>query len=430
MTDLKYKNKILEYSELLNLLQRPIQILDSIKWPIEVEQFFLKTKFKELPKIDSDYYKSRPLKYNPSQKKEEFKNLREKIRLDLGARDPLGKILIRNCEQYERVIEMLQSRGTSQFYEFSKELYGSANEKLNDNRTNLSDLSFVLEDIIKGLRPETLGPVSEKNISSEDAVAELKKRLRPYFVDEKIKIKLADGIVSDASAGSDYIKIKSEQFFSKRDLHVFEVHEGWVHLGTTLNGQKQNYAKWLSKGPPCSTITQEGLAVIIELFNFALYPKRVKKLNDRLYACKMAEEGANALEIIEYYRNQGMSEIECIGNTSRTFRGGVLEGGAPFTKDITYLKGFIEIYNFLRTTIKQGHAEVIPFLFAGKVTLSDVPTLHHYYEEGVISFPHFLPPQIKDLNGLAVWMAFSNFLNQMKISDIEKTEEEKIKLIA
>jgi len=46
--------------------------------------------------------------------------------------------------------------------------------------------------------------------------------------------------------------------FSKRDLDIFEVHEGWVHLGTTINGHNQSYAKWLAKGPPNSTIAQEG----------------------------------------------------------------------------------------------------------------------------------------------------------------------------
>ena len=206
--------------------------------------------------------------------------------------------------------------------------------------------------------------------------------------------------------------------FSKKDLDIFEVHEGWVHLGTTLNGLNQPYAKWLSKGPPCSTVTQEGLAVIMELFNFALFPKRAKRLNDRLIACQMAEEGANLLEVIAYFRDKGQSDIQAIRNAGRIFRGASLEGGAPFTKDIAYLKGFVMIYNFMRTTIKEGRADLIPFLFAGKVTLEDLPVLYQYHQEGVISLPKYLPPQVKDLNGLAVWMAFSNFLNRMKLEDI------------
>ena len=53
------------------------------------------------------------------------------------------------------------------------------------------------------------------------------------------------------------------------DLRLLEVHEGWVHLGTTLNGQSQPVCTFLSKGPPSSTLTQEGLAVLTEVFAFA-----------------------------------------------------------------------------------------------------------------------------------------------------------------
>jgi len=221
--------------------------------------------------------------------------------------------------------------------------------------------------------------------------------------------------------------------FSTRDVHTFEVHEGWVHLGTTINGQNQPYAKWLAKGPPCSTVTQEGLAVIMELFNFALFPSRAKRLNDRLIACQMAEDGANLIEVINFYREKGQTEIQAMRNAGRIFRGASLEGGSPFTKDIAYLKGFVEIYNFIRSTIQEGRADLIPFLFAGKATLEDLPVLEQYHREGVIALPKYLPPQIRDLNGLAVWMAFSNFLERMKIEDIiseNQKDKKKLKAVA
>lgn len=425
MSDQKYKNKILEVSLMLNEAQKPIQILDAVKWGEEVESFFLRTNFKEIPKIDADFYKNRPLKYDPHKKIEEFHSIRKKINLEFDKNDELASILIRNAYQYERVVEMLLARGTKKFYEYSKELYGSPSEMLNDDRTKLCELAPVLSEIMDAIQNKSLGKIYDKNLSSEDVVSELKKRLNPYFEGHPIKVKLSDGIISDASAGSDYIKIKKGAKFSERDITIFEVHEGWVHLGTTINGDEQTYAKWLSKGPPCSTVTQEGLAVIVELLNFALYPKRAERLNDRLIACHMVENGANVLDIIEFFRLKGQNEFECIANAARIFRGAPLEGGAPFTKDISYLKGFVEIYNFLRTTIKNGNPEYIPFLFAGKVTLEDVPILYRYHQEGVINYPKFLPKQFKDLNGLAVWMAFSNFLNRMKIESIINHEETK-----
>jgi uncharacterized protein (TIGR02421 family) len=275
-----------------------------------------------------------------------------------------------------------------------------------------------MNTLLNSLDESQLGEAYEKNMTAEEVVEQLTMRLQNFFKGENIKVKLSDGIISDASAGADYIKIKKGMMFSKRDLDIFEVHEGWVHLGTTLNGLNQPYAKWLSKGPPCSTVTQEGLAVTMELFNFALFPRRAKRLNDRLIACQMAEEGANLLELIAFFRDKGQADQQAIRNAGRIFRGASLDGGSPFTKDIAYLKGFVMIYNFMRTTIREGRADLIPFLFTGKATLEDLPVLFDYHKEGVVSLPKYLPPQIRDLNGIAIWMAFSNLLNRMKLEDI------------
>lgn len=415
MKDLKYKNTILDFSLLLNQAQKPIQILDAVKWSEGVEEQIIKGNFKEMPKID---FRDRPLKYDPEKKLQEFKELRLKITKELGSSDPLAAILIRNCLQYEDVVRMLMNRGKAEFYNYSKKLYGSPTELMGDGKTKLSDLAFSMDQMLNSLDESQLGELYEKNMSAEEVVTGLTSRLGTYFSGENIKIKLSDGIISDASAGADYIKIKKGMMFSKRDLDIFEVHEGWVHLGTTLNGLDQPYAKWLSKGPPCSTVTQEGLAVIMELFNFALFPRRAKRLNDRLLACQMAEDGANLLELISFFREKGQGDVQAIRNAGRIFRGASLEGGSPFTKDIAYLKGFVMIYNFMRTTIKEGRAELIPFLFAGKATLEDLPVLFEYHKEGVITMPKYLPPQIRDLNGLAIWMSFTNFLHLMKIEDI------------
>ncbi len=420
MKDQKYKNAILDLSLILNELQKPIQILEAIKWQEGTDEFIVKNKFKEIPNIS---YDNRPLKYDPTKKLQEFKDLRMKIARDLGETDPLGMIMARNCSQYEDVIRMLLARGKPDFFHYSKKLYGSPSEVMADGKTKLADLAHIMSNLLTTLDQKDLGDRFERVLTSQQVVDELKQRLGPYFQDEKIKVKLSDGILSDASAGSDYIKIRSELMFAKKDVDIFEVHEGWVHLGTTLNGQNQPYAKWLAKGPPCSTVTQEGLAVIMELFTFSMFPKRAKRLNDRLVACHMAEEGADLLEVINFFRSKGQEDYQATKNASRIFRGAPLTGGSPFTKDISYLKGFVMIYNFMRVCVKEGNSDLIPFLFAGKVTLDELPLLKRFHDEGVISMPKYLPKIIKDMNGLGVWMAFSNFLNTMNLSDIVKEQQ-------
>jgi uncharacterized protein (TIGR02421 family) len=423
MSENKLFSSVEEFSKALVEAQKPIQILDAIKWKDDIFEKFKASNYKELPKIGKNYYDSIPLKFDTEAKIQEFKDIRLKVEKTLGKNEPIAKMLIRNCNQYEDVVRMLSSRATIEFYNYSRKLFGSANDLLVDNKTTLIEAGVMLNDILISIEHSDLGVCYLKNIPSEDVVNILNERLLRYFGDTPVTVKLDDGILSDAAAGSNYIKIKRGMYFSQREIDIFEVHEGWVHVGTTLNGLAQPHAKWLSKGPPCTTSVQEGLAFLMEVFTFVCTPDRLRKINNRLMACEMAESGAHFVHVFDYFRNLNQSEVEAFKNAHRLFRGGLVEGGAPFTKDISYSKGFIGTYNFIRSAIRIGKPEMIPFLFAGKVTLEDVPMLYEYSKIGLIDKPKYMPTQFSDLNGIAVWMSFSNFLNKMNmgtISDIMK----------
>jgi uncharacterized protein (TIGR02421 family) len=211
----------------------------------------------------------------------------------------------------------------------------------------------------------------------------------------------SDGIVADAAAGADYIKIRADAMFNDRDVRALEVHEGLVHVGTTLNGQNQPICTFLSKGPPSSTVTQEGLAILMEIITFASYPSRLRKLTNRTRAIHMVEEGADFLQVFEFFREQGFEMAESYGNASRVFRGSV-PTGLPFTKDL-----------------RNGTLEQVPLLFCGKTTLEDMRTLRQLVDEGLVVPPKYLPEQFRDMNALAAWMCFSNFLNHLSLDRIE-----------
>lgn len=415
-----YKEKLAHLSGLVVRAQKPIRILDAIKWDEDVGRRLIENRFTKLPAVGPKYYERNPLRFDPAAKIEEFEDIKRRTRKLLGEDDELAKILIRNCDQYTMVVKMLQARGTQEFYKWSRELYGSPKEQFIDETTTVRDLGHLLYDILDGLEEEDLGHTCERTLSAEECVELLNKRFATYFSEESVHARLDDGIVSDAAAGANYIKVKKGVCFSPRDVDVLEVHEGWCHVGTTLNGEHQRVGTWLSKGPPCTTAVQEGLAVILEIFCFVSRPERAKKLNNRILACDKAEDGANILDIIEFYRTEGYSEVECVTNAQRIFRGGVVKGGAPFTKDISYCKGFIANYNFMRTCIKLGRPQLIPFLFVGKVTLDDVPVLYRKWKEGVIDRPLYVPRVFRDLNGVAMWMAYSNFFNRMNLARIQE----------
>ena len=61
-----------------------------------------------------------------------------------------------------------------------------------------------------------------------------------------------------------------------------------------------------------------------------------------------------------------------------------------------------------------------------KLTLDDVPVLYEYHKKGLIDFPKYLPRKFADLNGLSVWMAFSAFLNKMKLDTLSEKYKNKL----
>ncbi|UUY06472.1 flavohemoglobin expression-modulating QEGLA motif protein [Pseudomonas sp. J452] len=413
-----YHSTIRALSDRIVEAQTPIRVLDAIKWDDSIRQGFIKAKGKQMPAVDRSYYDSRPLSFDSTAKKLEFQNIERDITRQLGQFNPVGQIMRRMCKEYRMVIRMLEARGTADFGLISQELYGAASDAFHAGDPTLADLGLMLSDYLNNIAARGDLEDEAKNLTAKDAVAILQERLAAVFGDDTIRVFESDGIVADAAAGADYIKVRADALFNQRDVRALEVHEGMVHVGTTLNGLNQPICTFLAKGPPSSTVTQEGLAILMEVIAFASYPTRLRKLTNRTRAIHMAEEGADFLQVYEFYREQGFSLEESYGNASRAFRGST-PSGLPFTKDLSYLKGFILIYNYIQLAVRKGKLEQIPLLFCGKTTLEDMRTLRQLVDEGLVAPPKYLPPQFRDLNALSAWMCFSNFLNHLSLDRIE-----------
>jgi uncharacterized protein (TIGR02421 family) len=426
MIDTKYHQVIRELSEKLVNAQRPIRILDALKWNTAVEEAFFNSGCKELPNVrGSAFYEQNPLKFDPDKKIDEFNQIERDIRRELGQFNGVGAIMQRMCREYCTVVEMLNARGTPHFTRYAQQLYGSSGDAFYAGAPTLTDLAVVISNTLSFIEKQTGSELDEKKYTGDEAVSLLGQRLSVYFEDEqeKTRVKLSDDIIADAAAGAEFIKLRKNAMFSERDLRVLEVHEGWVHLGTTLNGMNQPICTFLSKGPPSSTITQEGLAIIMEIFTFSSHPGRLQGLNDRVRAIHIAEQGGNFLDVFNFFREQGQSEADSYTRAARVFRGSTADGG-PFTKDLVYNKGFILIYNYIRLAIQQGLLSRIPLLFLGKATLEDLHILNDLVEEGLVIPPKHVPPQFKDLAALSSWMCYSLFLNQLDLKRLAQEYKE------
>jgi hypothetical protein len=87
--------------------------------------------------------------------------------------------------------------------------------------------------------------------------------------------------------------------------------------------------------------------------------------------------------------------------------------GAPVTKDACYSKGIVRNYAFIRAAFQHRRAHLIPYLFVGKVAHEDIPVLYARVHEGVVKPPVHVPPLFRDLNGLSIWIAYSDFLTRL-----------------
>ena len=211
---------------------------------------------------------------------------------------------------------------------------------------------------------------------------------------------------------------KRQAVFNALDIDVLEVHEGWVHLGTTLNGTAQPACTFLSKGTPSATTTQEGLAVLTEILTLRSSPSRLYRLINRVRAVTLAENGANFLEVFNYLQDHNMSADDSYSIAVRVFRGSTPEG-RPYTKDLAYMRGFVQTYNFLRLAMSTGKLDTLPVLFCGKILLEDIKDWRLLIDEGVVSAPRFLPPHFADLTGLATWMSFSRFIASLNFDQLQ-----------
>ncbi len=415
-----YRARLRELSDRIVQAQDAIKILDSIKWRPEIQADFFKKKCKQLPKINAEYYQKNSLSFDICKKREEFQILERDINREVGQFSSIGRIMLRMCREYQDLLNLLMARGTPEFSALSKELYGSADDAFYVNAPRLKDLVPVVSQALMNIKDKTQNELDEKRYDSQQAIEILNRRLSVYFKHSgkaKDWVIVSDGIVADAAAGSERIKVRKDALFSERDLRILEVHEGWVHMGTTLNGMRQPICTFLSKGPPSAIANQEGLAIITELFLFVSSPMRIKKLTDRVTGIAMAEEGADFLQVFNFFLEQAHTPEESYISSVRIFRGSLPNLG-PFTKDLVYTKGFILIYNYLRLAVEQGLVDRVDLLFVGKTSLEDQRLLAHLLEEGLLVKPHFMPHQFRDLAALSCWMCFSLFFNKLDLKKL------------
>jgi uncharacterized protein (TIGR02421 family) len=391
--------KLTHAARLLRKAERPLRVLRLLAWPPEVAERFFADGARELPRV-----RMRPTSSEPAL--ELVSNARTLVR---GLHGPAGQWLRRQATAIEGAARMLAVVGTPDFFRWSAALYGAPSKPLWDRRTTSLELARRLDRLLHRL---DRGVVPASPPLTAVALAErMRSRVTALFDDATPEVLVVDHLSAKAVAGQKRIRIHGRAPFTEADLAQLFSHEAMIHVATKLNGQAQRDLAVLASGHPGTTRTQEGLAVFSELITGAMTPARFRRLSNRVLAIQMSIDGADFLEVYRFFLDRTDDPAQSFEDARRVFRGGVLTGGAPCTKDNVYLDGLLRVHNFLRVAVELGRIDVVPILFCGRLDLEDVPALVHLRDRGLCHPPRFLPPWAADAGFLVAYLAYSGFLN-------------------
>jgi len=404
------RKKLVDAAALLREAEKPVRMLRSVAWPEDAFDVFMASGARELPKVD----------YTPTDPGPTHERTRAARDLIDGS-SPVHRWLTKIADVVDEGAEMVGSVGTKAFFEHSRTLYGSPSAVLTDKLTRPIDLAQSLDKVLAGFTHEELhldeAPVS---YSAAELVEQMQPLILEHFGDAAPRLEIVDHLSSKAIAGGRYIRFRRDATFSDRDCSQLLQHEAFVHIGTTLNGHEQKQMRLLAAGHPGTTRTQEGLAVFAEIISGSMDPSRMRRLADRVIAIQMAIDGADFIQIYNFFMGRSGDPRQSFENARRVVRGGLASGGAPFTKDIVYLEGLLRVHNFLRVAVQLGRLDCIRLLFCGKLDIEDLPAICVMVQEGLCHFPRFLPPWARDMRFLVSYLAYSAFLNQVNLAAIRE----------
>lgn len=278
----------------------------------------------------------------------------------------LKKIFTHRIEDYHHLLSMMENFDNVFFYDHCTKLYGTSHHMSKNN-----SFLYFLEKIPEYCLPDT----SEVTLHGDGALAYLRGRMSETFNPMDFDVKASSSLLSDSSAGRRTLKLNTSKEYTLGQLDIFLVHEGWVHLGTSLNGVAQEDNPWLSTWAPRTTFLQEGLAILTELITGCMTRERWNKVVIRHMATSMAERGSSITDVYQYLRHHNMEDLDAFKLALRVFRGVPLEGGMAFTKELLYLHGLIELLyhlHFFKTDLKS--------LWVGKISFEEHIMLLDHWE--------------------------------------------------
>jgi uncharacterized protein (TIGR02421 family) len=338
--------------------------------PVNVDtawSHFKRTRFRESPVF---YY--RPLPVDPSALKQKlFSAPLQSIE------DPTLEQLFRDKQvELDQKLTMLTNRGSRRMLHGCLQLYGDVEDTL----------VLQAKKLLRSLPKNSRNKGKQRMLGSKAFAGRALEEM-DYYRKQHSRftgtVQVRDDVYGNIAVRGDLWVGKNVRIPEDR-VEALIQHEVGTHLVTYFNAKVQPFRQLVS-GMAGYEELQEGLAVLAEHLVGGLTPSRLRIIAARVIAVKSLTDRKSFKETFTLLVDEyGIGDSMAFLITMRSYRGGGL------TKDIIYLRGFLNLMRYL----KNG-GDLEP-LFVGKMAVRHIPVIEELLRRKVLS-PAMIRPRYIDL---------------------------------
>ncbi|MGN7783060.1 flavohemoglobin expression-modulating QEGLA motif protein [Niabella sp. 22666] len=279
--------------------------------------------------------------------------------------DPTIAFLFRDKrKEIDRMLNMMQEREKHDFLLSSLQLFGPVSEQLLDVAKALLvavDAGNEAASDAKRLTAAEFALMAQKEL----------KWLRAQDSSISSNVRIADDI-EGILVSKGVLNINSGFGVSKKRAQPLLQHEIGTHVVTYYNGKAQPL-ELFSIGVPGYEELQEGLAVLAEYMTGGLTASRMRTLAARVVAVQEMISGKSFVETFNLLSDKyAFTPHSAFNICMRVYRGGGL------TKDAVYLKGFLNIIDYIRKGKDLKH------LLIGKIREDYLPVVQELIHRNIL----------------------------------------------
>ena len=350
------------------------EISSQFKFLLQVTPINLERCWHEFHASDfqqSPQFQYRPLGTDPLLLKRRLLNIKtEQIE------DPVFAHLFQQTQdELDRQITMLADVGTSCFLPGSLQVFGGVSPSLLELARQI--LQQASKRVEEGADQVTAGSFAEQ---ARREIAWYRAQSPTFSAQAILREDMYSGLLS--TGGN--LLIGRETKLASRRVEALLQHEVGTHLVTYYNGQSQPM-RLLKVGLAGYDGLQEGLAVLSEYLVGGLSSGRLRTLAARVVAThQMIRDNSFVETYRELTESHAFESRTAFTIVARVYRGGGL------TKDAVYLRGLVEIIDFIR---RGGDLNL---LLVGKLAAEHIPILRELLSRGILRQPPLRPRYLDD----------------------------------